>query len=125
MREELLENENLEEIIKRIRAEIERLRERVIDAEEKFTSTGEDDETRREAIIHEITNILAHHLVMLQLSYASLSTGRRQVYRCQMPNQPSHGHYDIYTCTTNITHKFCRSHDLVNCPIPNCGGTLL
>jgi hypothetical protein len=123
MQEQLSESDNLRETISKILEDLEQLLDRVKRAEYDLRNANEGDEAWGQAV-GKIQNALSHYLVMLQLSYAVVSTGRKVSFPCMMPNQPSHSHHEVYTCTSNTTHKFCRSHDLVNCPITTCGGLL-
>ena len=122
MQEQLSEYENIRETIKHIQEQIDQLRERVSNAGYDLRNASEGEEAWGQAL-NEIQNALAHHLVMLQVSYAVISTGRKISFTCHMPNQPGHSHHNVYTCTQNTGHKFCRYHNLVNCPID--GGTLI
>jgi hypothetical protein len=124
MYEERAESKDIRDIINEIQESLEHLAERMNDADRKLKNSSEDDEVWAKTL-DEVRRTLSGHLVMLQISYAVLSTGRKTLYDCQMPNQPGHSHYNVYTCTVNSEHKFCRSHDLINCPLDSCGGSLI
>lgn len=124
MEDQISEYENIRDTVRQIIEDIDRLQARVKESEYSLRNASEGEEEWENAL-NNIRETLSHHLTMLQLSYAVISTSRRVSFTCKMPNQPGHSHHKVYTCTLDNSHKFCRSHDLQNCPLSGCGGALI
>lgn len=68
--------------------------------------------------------------ILFNTILANVSSVQQQTRWCELPfngqhTNTAHRTHSIYTCRSNQSHIFCRSHNLDACVCPICGGVLV